>query len=122
MMKLDKALNNDFSKIVNQKYGEIREELRGLNYSDTIDLLLRFTEDRVGREEYFDVLYKDLIKEKYGLEVEFTMLQNNVHLNEIIQKLTFLEMASQFLDTVDANPGYSEKQYIAAFKTVTHFE
>jgi hypothetical protein len=121
-MKLDKALNNDFSKIVNQKYGEIREELRGLNYNDTIDLLLRFTEDRVGREEYFDVLYKDLIKEKYGLEVEFTMLQNNVHLNEIIQKLTFLEMASQFLDTVDANPGYSENQYIAAFKTVTHFE
>jgi hypothetical protein len=121
-MKLDKKLDNDFSKIVNKRYGEIREELRSLGYNDAIDLLLRFTSDRVSKREYFDHLYKQLIKEKYDTEVEFEMLQNNIHLNEIIQKLTFLEMAAEFLDTVDANPGYSEKQYIAAFKQVTHFE
>lgn len=111
-------LNNEFTVTVDKKNAEVSKEFNTLGYSKAKEMIEQYADSRTVKSFYFDNTYKGLIKEKFGTDLSYEDYIGNVDLVTIINKFTYVLFGSQFLDLIDVNPGYSEDQYVTAFKTI----
>ena len=116
-------LKNEFSDKLRVFESEYKYELEEkLNYKKAYDMLNKISDTRVCGRLYFDSVYHDIIKEKFGEDITFDQYCHNIDLIQIMRSFTLVMFAAQFLDAVDANPGFTETQYIAAYKAANGFD
>ena len=109
-------LKNEFSDKLRVFESEYKYELEEkLNYKKAYNMLNKISDTRVCGRLYFDSVYHDIIKEKFGEDITFDQYCHNIDLIQIMRSFTLVMFAAQFLDAVDANPGFTETQYIAAY-------
>ena len=106
----------NFVQKLSKKNQEYSKELLELKYIEASNYLNELADSKVTSEHYFNEVYHDIIKEKLGKDVSFAEYCKDVDLVLIMKSFTFVLFAAQFLDAVDSNPGFTEKQYIAAYK------
>jgi hypothetical protein len=111
-------LQNNFTETLCKKWDEVKAEFNQLGYEQADTTVSEISDTRVCNKFYFDNALSGVIKEKYGKSISYDEYCKNIDLVSIMGKFVYVLFASQFLDSVDANPGYNEKQYITAFKTV----
>ena len=116
-------LKNEFSDKLRVFESEYKYELEEkLNYKKAYNMLNKISDTRVCGRLYFDSVYHDIIKEKFGEDITFDQYCHNIDLIQIMRSFTLVMFAAQFLDAVDANPGFTETQYIAAYKAANGFD
>ena len=109
---------DNFVQTLSKKNQEYSKELLELKFTEASNYLNELTDSRVTREHYFNEVYHDIIKDKLEKDVSFNEYCKDVDLVIIMKSFTFVLFAAQFLDAVDNNPGFTEKQYIAAYKSL----
>ena len=116
-------LKNEFSDKLRVFEYEYKYELEEkLNYKKAYNMLNKISDTRVCGRSYFDSVYHGIIKEKFGEDITFDQYCHNIDLIQIMRSFTLVMFAAQFLDAVDANPGFTETQYIAAYKAANGFD
>ena len=116
-------LKNEFSDKLRVFECEYKYELEEkLNYKKAYSMLNKISDTRVCGRLYFDSVYHGIIKEKFGEDITFDQYCHNIDLIQIMRSFTLVMFAAQFLDAVDANPGFTETQYIAAYKAANGFD
>ena len=116
-------LKNEFSDKLRVFESEYKYELEEkLNYKKAYNMLNKISDTRVCGRLYFDSVYHGIIKEKFGEDITFDQYCHNIDLIQIMRSFTLVMFAAQFLDAVDANPGFTETQYIAAYKAANGFD
>ena len=116
-------LKNEFSYKLRVFEYEYKYELEEkLNYKKAYNMLNKISDTRVCGRLYFDSVYHGIIKEKFGEDITFDQYCHNIDLIQIMRSFTLVMFAAQFLDAVDANPGFTETQYIAAYKAANGFD
>ena len=116
-------LKNEFSDKLRVFEAEYKYELEEkLNYKKAYNMLNKISDTRVCGRLYFDSVYHGIIKEKFGEDITFDQYCHNIDLIQIMRSFTLVMFAAQFLDAVDANPGFTETQYIAAYKAANGFD
>ena len=109
-------LKNEFSDKLRVFEAEYKYELEEkLNYKKAYNMLNKISDTRVCGKFYFDSVYHGIIKEKFGEDITFDQYCHNIDLIQMMRSFTLVMFAAQFLDAVDANPGFTETQYIAAY-------
>lgn len=115
-------LKNEFSDKLRVFECEYKYELEKLNCKKAYNMLNKISDTRVCGRLYFDSVYHGIIKEKFGEDITFDQYCHNIDLIQIMRSFTLVMFAAQFLDAVDANPGFTETQYIAAYKAANGFD